>query len=1435
MKSQRLHQHLSPLAVWAFAMGTSIGWGSLVVTANSYLGQAGPAGSVLGLVVAAAIMLVIGWNYAHLMQAYPEAGGAYAFMRHTFGYDQGFLAAWFLAMTYLAVLWANATSLPLFGRIFLGGVFRVGKLYTIFGYDVFAGEALLSSAAIVLTGLLLMRLRKLTDIIMIALAFLFTAGILVCFIGGMAGGNHSMEPAYLPDSTALAQIVKIAVISPWAFIGFESVSHSAEEFNFDHRRIPGIMIIVVLSVMAIYAMVTILSVTAYPPEYGSWLDYIRDLDNLEGIKALPAFYAANAYLGAFGVALLMLALLALVITSLIGNTTALSRLFYALAKDRILPEGFGELNHRNIPAKAVLLVVALSIFVPLIGRTAIGWIVDVTTIGATLIYAMVSACAARLGQEREEKNAVWMGRLGLGVMIAFGAYILIPNLVSSGSMATETYFLFIVWTALGFLFFRSILHRDKDRRFGSSIIVWIAMLALILFVALIWMRQSMFVINDTMLDNIRTFSEQQAAGSSGLDERYILDQIAAAQDQDARTILIAIAMFAFALVIMMTNHSYMNKKSLESEKLANIDPLTGVKSKHAYLVQEKEIDQAIGEGETEAFSIVVCDVNGLKKINDTLGHKAGDKYIQEACQMVCDVFQHSPVFRIGGDEFVVILKDRDYVIRNELTLALHDRSVEHISSGGAVISAGLSDYRPGEDTCFHDVFERADERMYEEKQLLKGLGAVTRDDSSEENDAFKAMVGEEKILNVRKKILIVDDEVINQMILQNMLAEAYDVLLASDGVEALEQVKGHRDELGLVLLDLQMPKMSGIDVLKVMKEEEELRRIPVIVLTAEESAEVECLKIGAADFIPKPYPDQEIIMARVNRCIELSEDRDIIQSTERDPLTRLFNIDYFRRYVQKHDQHYPSMSMDAVVADLNRFHILNERYGKQYGDVILRRLGDQIRQFAREVGGVGCRSAADIFYIYCPHREEYEGLLQRLSEGLVDDESQADRVSLRLGVYTDADKSLSIERRFDHARIAANAVKNGVGIYDAGMHEQELYRARLLEDFRSSLDQQRFRVYYQPKFDIRPQTPILSSAEALVRWDHPDLGLLSPSVFIPLLEENGLILELDRYVWEQAAGQIRTWKQKHGFSIPVSVNVSRADMLHPDLKTILRQILDTWQLDPRDLILEITESAYTGDADQVIAMARELRSGDLGLRIEMDDFGVGYSSLGMLTHLPIDALKLDMSFIRSAFGEMLDLRMIQLIIDIAGYLQVPLIAEGVETEEQYLALKDMGCDLVQGYYFSKPVAPEEFDRFLTEGRGRNLTGDGDDEGRRTSGNLTGGTEIIYDREEQDMDRILIIRDGEDVSKEDLLADMAAQLDFPDYFGNNYDAFRDCLEDVQGPLLVRFPHPEEGFRSEAVRILCEIVKEVAGEKPDLRIEYIESDCISRNTEGGCEND
>ena len=504
------------------------------------------------------------------------------------------------------------------------------------------------------------------------------------------------------------------------------------------------------------------------------------------------------------------------------------------------------------------------------------------------------------------------------------------------------------------------------------------------------------------------------------------------------------------------------------------------------------------------------------------------------------------------------------------------------------------------------------------------------------------------------------------------------------------------DQLSLILLDLILPDMHGLDILRTLKAEPRCAAIPVIIMTSDKDSEVESLTIGASDFIPKPYPMPKVVQARILRTIELSEDRDIIRSTEWDSLTGLYNRDYFYRYAEQFDLHHKDMSMDAIVVDVNHFHMINERYGKAYGDEVLKRIGEKVRDIVKDSGGIVCRREADTFLVYCPHRTDYAEILEQASAGLAGEGRADSRVRLRMGVYSDVDKTLEIERRFDRAKLAAGSARSSfaraIAIYDNDLHESEIFAEQLLEDFEDAVREKQFVVFYQPKFDIRPADPALSSAEALVRWKHPTLGMVSPGVFIPLLEKNGLIQELDRYVWRETAAQIRDWKNRLGRSVPVSVNVSRIDLFDPDLTNLMERIVTDNGLEPSELLLEITESAYTQDSDRIIAAVKQLR--DKGFRIEMDDFGSGYSSLNMISSLPIDALKLDMQFIRHAFQERKNTRMLEVVIDIADSLGVPTIAEGVETAEQLFTLRSMGCDIVQGYYFSRPVPDAEFEPFL---------------------------------------------------------------------------------------------------------------------------------------------
>ena len=734
-----LTPYLSERAAWALSVGTSVGWGALVVTSSDFLSAAGPAGSLVGLLIGMGVMLLIAGNYFFTASRYPDAGGLYSITKNVFGYDRAFLVFWFMSLVYLSMFWANATSLPLFARYFIGNTFRFGYLYTVFGYEIYLGEVLLTLAAILLVALLCIRSKRAAAHVMVILVLLLLIGIAVCFftaLAGHGGTGMTFTPAFLPDRGSFSQVLRIVFISPWAFIGFENITHSAEEYKFSHSKLFRILVISVITSTVIYMMVTLLSVTAYPAGCSSWLDYISRLDQFNGIEGLPAFYAAHHYLGDAGVYLLMASLLALVATSLIGNLRALSRLFYSVSRDGILSSRYSRLSGRNIPVNAMWLVVLFSLPIPFIGRTAIGWIVDITTIGATLLYGFVSAAAYKIARKEGVRWEAVTGLAGFLIMLVFAVYLLFPNLFSDDMLATETYILLIVWSIIGFFYFRRIIARDHARHFGKAIIVWIALVAVIVLMALIWSSRTE---EGVMTDAVRAVSDYyhgaaDPAAAALSEEAFIAQQLARLKTSNQLTTLIVAGLFGLALAAMLINHLSLRKYEAETVKerdrareVAYKDSLTGVKSKHAYVEEEQAISEQIYSGEAGEFAVVVCDVNGLKHINDTLGHKAGDAYIRSTCEMICEYYKHSPVFRIGGDEFAIILRGQDYEHRHETLEAINRQIEQNLNTGKAVASLGMADFDPERDNTFHAVFSRADGLMYERKQELKRMGAITRD------------------------------------------------------------------------------------------------------------------------------------------------------------------------------------------------------------------------------------------------------------------------------------------------------------------------------------------------------------------------------------------------------------------------------------------------------------------------------------------------------------------------------------------------------------------------------------------------------------------------------------------------------------------------------------------------------------------------------------
>ena len=547
---------------------------------------------------------------------------------------------------------------------------------------------------------------------------------------------------------------------------------------------------------------------------------------------------------------------------------------------------------------------------------------------------------------------------------------------------------------------------------------------------------------------------------------------------------------------------------------------------------------------------------------------------------------------------------------------------------------------------------------------------------------------------VKKTILVVDDEEINVDIMSAILEDSFNVITANDGKKALDILLSEEQKVDLVLLDVFMP-MDGREVLKVRKENLKLRRIPFIVCTSDKNIEEECFHLGVNDFIKKPYENPDIIVARVKRMIELYEDRSILKEVERDKLTNLYNIEFFKKYSKQFDSNFPHLEKDMLLVSINRFRLINELYGRAFSENILTAIAAQLSRCIANCNGLVGKDSDSTFLIYCEHHDDYEILPNKLNEAVI--EAVGDiNISFKVAVYPNVDPSLDKDIVIDRARNTLNELvidySKSIAIYSQENQTKTLHMEELIDAFPQALEEEQFKLYFQPKYSIQGDKPKLTSAEVLIRWISPKFGFVSPGEFINLFEENGLIGQLDAYIMKKGAEYMRELKEKYGFYMPLSLNLSRVDIYRPNLVEEIIDYVDSNNV-PRDkYYIEITESAFVEDSKEVIPVIEKIKNN--GFKVEIDDFGSGYSSFGALADLPFDVLKIDIQFIRAMEKNPKVKEIIKMIINLAKTMKVITVAEGVENEEQYKFLKEHGCDVIQGYYFSKPLPANEFEELL---------------------------------------------------------------------------------------------------------------------------------------------
>ena len=421
-----------------------------------------------------------------------------------------------------------------------------------------------------------------------------------------------------------------------------------------------------------------------------------------------------------------------------------------------------------------------------------------------------------------------------------------------------------------------------------------------------------------------------------------------------------------------------------------------------------------------------------------------------------------------------------------------------------------------------------------------------------------------------------------------------------------------------------------------------------------------------------------------------------LYNARHDHLTGLYNSDYLYECTRRMLEDNPGREYLIVYADIKDFKMVNDIYGYTFGDLVLTTTADWIKQNLSENSICG-RLGGDTFGICMPAEEFDQAAAEKmLTDFVVNDGKTEHRLLIHLGVYRVADRETDVSVMFDRAHMALTTIKEEYHVitawYEESMREQVLWNQKISAELKEAIATGQIRPWLQP---IVNRDGKAIGAEALVRWVHPAEGIRSPGSFIPVFEQNGMIADVDLHIWRCSCKILSRWK-KEGNDQFISVNISPKDFLFLDVAGELKRLVREYGIEPKKLRIEITETVMMSDMEKRMAVLRELQ--DYGFIIEMDDFGSGYSSLNMLKDMPVDVLKIDMSFLRKSGSTVRARAIVREIIALAKALGIVSLTEGVETEEQYGQLMEMGCQLYQGYFFAKPMPEADYeDKFCAAG------------------------------------------------------------------------------------------------------------------------------------------
>ncbi|MBR2511792.1 MAG: amino acid permease [Firmicutes bacterium] len=895
-----LDRYLSPVDAWAMAFGCAVGWGALVMPGTTFLPVAGPAGTVIAMIIGMAIMLVIGACFIYLMTRSTRTGGVYTFAKEAFGRDHAFVCAWFLCLSYMTVIFLNGSALFVVIRTLLGSRHRAGTYYEIAGNQVSVMEVVLSIVALVAVGLLFIVAKPLLQKMQTILAIVMAAGVILTVIFCLPHVPlHEVTSSFGTMGLGKAYgITGLVILMPWAFVGFEIISFDIAHFKFSVRKTKWVIVAAILFSGFVYIALTLVSIAAVPDGFSSWQEYIRKIGTQSGVSSVATFQAAKAIIGTPGLVIMTVTAFAAILTGMIGGYRAVIRMLSTMAEDRILSERFNRTTY------SIIFIMVLSVLISLLGRNTLTWFVDITSFGAIAAYGYTTASTYKIARIENNRKMYMTGIIGTIVALVFITVQIVPGLSALDVMGSEAFLLLSLWCLLGFVFYWWTVWRSELTEYSGLSVSGIVLFALLVYSAIMWLGKLLMrkdtveatqsaLIKDGIImiviifagllimlyiqDLVRKKHEAierekiRAVEGSLAKSRFLFNM-----SHDIRTPMNAIIGYTdLALKESSVDeiHNHLSKISSSSHHLLalinDILEMSRIESGKADLEYAPEDLNGIFDGMRDLFSeqmkeknidyavhtshvrdpYVWCD---RKNLNRVLLNLISNSYkFTDEGGKISVTLAETGITEDGYGAYEIRVQDngigmsKDFV---EKMFNAFERERTSTDSGVEGTGLGLS------------ITKSIVDLMGGTIEVLTSPGSGTEiiirlklrlADESEitGQDEKKKKINEDDFDFTGKRALLVEDNLINMEIAKTILSQkGFEVDTAENGQIAVDMLTGaEAGHYDVVLMDIQMPVMDGYAATKAIRasDNKELAEIPIIAMTANAFKEDQEAVIGA--------------------------------------------------------------------------------------------------------------------------------------------------------------------------------------------------------------------------------------------------------------------------------------------------------------------------------------------------------------------------------------------------------------------------------------------------------------------------------------------------------------------------------------------------------------------------------------------------------------